>query len=172
MYGTALYELAADEKLEEQLLEELEQVSRSITAEPDYLKLLALPSVPRAKRCQSLEEVFGGRVHAHLLNFLKLLCEKGKIRDLPDCARQYRVCYNEAHGIVEATAITAVPMTSEQAETLTRKLAAITGKTIQLTQRQDPACMGGVRLELGGAQLDGTVQNRLDELRRLLKATV
>lgn len=172
MYGCALYELAADEKLEQQLLEELEQVSASLTAEPDYIKLLSLPSVPRAKRCQSLEEVFGGRVHTHLLNFLKLLCEQGKIRELSDCARQYRSCYNESHGIVEATAVTAVPMTGQQAEKLTQKLEAITGKTIQLTQRQDPACVGGVRLELGGAQLDGTVQSRLDELRRLLQATV
>lgn len=172
MYGSALYELAAEEKLEDQLLDELSQVTELVTAQPDYVKLLALPSIPREKRCKALEDVFGGKIHAYLLNFLKILCEKGTIRQLPDCNRQYRVCYNEAHGILEAVAVTAVPMTDQQAERLTRKLESITGKTVRLTRRQDPACLGGVRLDMGGAQLDGTVQSRLDEMRRLLQATV
>lgn len=172
MYGNALYELAADENLEDQILEELTQVSELICAQPDYLKLLSLPSLPRAERCKALDEVFSGKIHAYLLNFLKLLCEKGEIRNLADCQKQYKAAYNEAHGIVEAVAITAVPMTDAQADALQQKLARITGKTISLTRREDPACIGGVRLEVGGTQLDGTIQNRLDELRRLLSATV
>ena len=143
-----------------------------MTAQPDYIKLLALPSVPRAKRCQAIEEVFGGKIHPYLLNFLKLLCEKGEIRELKACVEQYRICYNQSHGILEATAITAVPMTDQQAKLLTEKLARITGKTISLDRRVDPGCVGGVRLEMDGVQLDGTVQNRLDELRRLLQTTV
>ncbi len=172
MYGNALYELAADEKLEDRLLDELTQVSQLMCAQPDYIKLLSLPSLPRAERCKALDEVFSGKIHAYLLNFLKLLCEKGEMRSLPDCQKQYKAAYNEAHGILEAVAVTAVPMTDAQTDALREKLARITGKTISLTQREDPACMGGVRLEVGGTQLDGTIQNRLDELGRLLRATV
>lgn len=172
MYGNALYELAAEEKLEDQLFEELTQVSELMCAQPDYIKLLSLPSLPRAKRCQALEDVFAGKIHTYLLNFLKLLCDKGEICALADCQKQYRIAYNEAHGIVDAVAITAVPMSDEQAKALEAALARATGKTISLTRRQDPACLGGVRLEMGGTQFDGTVQSRLDELRRLLGATV
>ena len=68
--------------------------------------------------------------------------------------------------------MSAVPLTGRQAEALRAKLAALTGKTIALSSRVDPACLGGVRLEVGGTQLDGTVQNRLDALRRRLAATV
>ena len=107
-----------------------------------------------------------------MLNFLKILCEKGEIRALADCAKQYRASYNEAHGILEATATTAVAMSSEQQAALKAKLEKITGKTVSLTCRQDAACVGGVRLDVGGKQLDGTVQNRLNELNGLLKATV
>ena len=172
MYGGALYELAAEEGLDEAVLSQLDGV-RSLFAEyPAYVKLLAMPSVPKTDRCAALDKAFRGQVEPYLLNLLKLLCEKGEIRALPDCAEEYRARYNQAHGILEATAVSAVPLTGRQAEALRAELAALTGKTIALDSRVDPACLGGVRLEVGGTQLDGTVQNRLDALRRRLAATV
>ena len=68
--------------------------------------------------------------------------------------------------------MTAVPMSEAQTEALKKKLEALTGKTIALTARVQPGCLGGVRLEVEGTQLDGTVKNRLDEVRRLLAATL
>lgn len=172
MYGGALYELAAEEGLDEAVLSQLEGVRFLFAEYPAYVKLLAMPSVPKTDRCAALDKAFRGQVEPYLLNFLKLLCEKGEIRALPDCAEEYRARYNQAHGILEATAVSAVPLTGRQAEALRAKLAALTGKTIALSSRVDPACLGGVRLEVGGTQLDGTVQNRLDALRRRLAATV
>ena len=171
-YGGALYELAAEEGLEEVVLQQLCEVRRLLAENPAYEKLLAMPSVPKAERCAALDEAFGGQVEVYLLNFLKLLCEKGAIRTLPDCLAEYRARYNEAHGILEATAVTAVPMSAGQADALKKKLESITGKTIAMTARVEPGCLGGVRLEVEGTQLDGTVKNRLDEMRRLLAATL
>ena len=48
----------------------------------------------------------------------------------------------------------------------------ITGKKVTLTNRIDPACMGGVRLTYDGNQVDGTVKNRLDTISNMLKNTV
>ena len=48
----------------------------------------------------------------------------------------------------------------------------ITGKTILLRNRINPACLGGVRLDYDGQRLDGTVKNRLDRLGELLNNTV
>lgn len=172
MYGGALYELAAEHGLEKTILQQLGQVDELFCNNPAYVKLLAMPSVPKAERCAALQEAFGGRAEPYLLNFLKLLCEKGEIRRFSDCAAEYRARYNTDHGILEATAVAAVPMSAGQTRALTEKLAELTGKTIALTVRVDPACLGGVRLEIGGTELDGTVQNRLAELRRRLAVTV
>ena len=104
-YGGALYELAAEEGLEEVILEQLTEVRRLLAENPDYEKLLAMPSVPKAERCAALDEAFGGQAEPYLVNFLKLLCEKGAIRTLPDCLKEYRARYNEAHGIVPKTIV-------------------------------------------------------------------
>ena len=107
MYGGSLYDLAAEEGLETRILGELEEVNALFKANPDYLHLLSIPSIPKKERCGLLDEALRGQVHLYVLNFLKILCEKGTLRELGGCTRAYRIRYNEAHGILEATATSA-----------------------------------------------------------------
>lgn len=166
MYGGSLYDLAAEEGLDTRILGELDEVVTLLKANPDYLHLLSTPSIPKKERCGLLDEALRGQVHLYVLNFLKILCEKGTLRELPGCARAYRVRYNEAHGILEATATTAVVMTAEQEKSLHEKLEKLTGKTIDLKTKVDAKVLGGIRLDIEGTELDGTVQNRLATLRK------
>ena len=166
MYGGSLYDLAAEEGLDERILGELDGVTALLNGDAEYLHLLSIPSIPKKERCALLDEAFRGQVHLYVLNFLKILCEKGTLRELPGCARAYRVRYNQAHGILEAAATTAVAMTEQQVKSLHEKLEKLTGKTIDLKTKVDPAVLGGIRLDIEGTELDGTVQNRLSALRR------
>ena len=166
MYGGSLYDLAAEAGLETRILGELEQAAQLLKANPDYLRLLSTPSIPKKERCGLLDEALRGQVHLYVLNFLKILCEKGTLRELSGCARAYRLRYNQAHGILEATATSAVPMTAQQTQALHAKLEKLTGKTIDLKTKVDPGVLGGIRLDMEGTELDGTVQNRLAALRR------
>ena len=59
-------------------------------------------------------------------------------------------------------------LTAEQKDKLRKKLEAVTGKTVQLQLRVDPACMGGVRLDYDGNRIDGTVKSHLDSIRAQL----
>ena len=101
---------------------------------------------------------------------MKILCEAGAIRLLPGCLRSYERRYDQDHNILKARAVTAVEMTQEQQEALRQKLSAVTGKTIRLTCRTDPDCLGGVRVEMDGQRLDGTVRSRLAGLRSSIAA--
>ena len=170
MYGGSLYDLAAEEGLETRILGELDEVQQLLKQNPDYLRLLSTPSIPKKERCGLLDEALRDRVHLYVLNFLKILCEKGTLRELSGCARAYRIRYNQAHGILEATAISAVPLTEQQRAALHAKLESLTGKTIDLKTKVDAKVLGGIRLDLEGTELDGTVQNRLASLRRDIAA--
>ena len=171
-YADALYELAQSEGLEEALLPELSGVEELISRNPDYVRLLCAANVPKAERLSALDEAFSGRVHTYLLSFLKLLCERGHIRALPDCERRYRSRFNADHGILEATAVTAAPLRPELREKLTLRLADLTGKRVDLRNRVDPSVLGGIRLEYEGKSLDGTVRQRLDGISKTLSETV
>ena len=53
---------------------------------------------------------------------------------------------------------------SEGVKILKEKLKKISGKEIILIQKTDPALLAGVRVELDGKLLDGTVKNRISEI--------
>lgn len=169
-YAQALYSLAQEESAAREILQQLEVLSTAFSGEPDFLRLLASPNLSKAERCQLLDESFRGKVHPYVLNTMKLQTEEGHIRHFGDCVRQYREIYNEANGVVSVTATAAVELTGEQKEKLQAKLEKITGKTVQLMTRVEPACVGGIRLDYDGKRIDGTLKNRLDAMKQLLES--
>ena len=172
VYAQALYTLAKDEGAENTVLEQLKALDESFSQEPQFLRLMAAPNLSKEERCEILDKSFRDKVHPYALNFMKLLTRKGYMRYFGDCCKAYRELYYEDNGILEVSAVTAVALTQEQSAKLKDKLAAITGKTIELNSRTDPSCLGGVRLDFDGKRLDGTVKNRLDSIAALLKNTV
>ena len=171
-YGQALFELAKEENLDTVILEQMEVLNVSFSQEPGFLRLLAAPNLSKTERCDILDESFRGKVEPYLLNFMKILTEKGYIRHFSECFKAYRSAYNADHGIVCVKAVSAVELTAAQKEKLTKKLETITGKTIQLENRLDSKVLGGIRLDYDGIQVDGTVQSRLDAVSSMLKNTV
>ena len=172
VYGEALYELAKEDNLAADIGAQLKVLKVSFQQEADFIKLLSTPSLTKAERCQILDDSFRGQVHPYLLNFMKILTEKGYMRYFSDCATAYMNRYNQDNGILPVTAVTAVALSAEQTEKLTAKLDKITGKHVELINRIDPSCLGGVRLDYDGQRLDDTVSHRMDTIRDMLKNTV
>ena len=172
VYGESLYTLAREEKLSEQIGGELTALRDGFRQAPEFIRLLSSPSLTKAERCQILDDSFRGTVHPYVLNFLKILTEKGYMRHFSDCCDAYTEHYDQDNGILRVTAVTAVALSPEQAGKLTQKLSRITGKEIALRNRIDPAVLGGVRLDYDGQRLDDTVSHRMDAIRDLLNKTV
>lgn len=167
-YGLALYTLAKEAALEEAILWQLSALSQGFAQEPDFIKLLHSHNLTKQERCNILDASFRESCHSYVVNFLKLLVEKGYVKHFEACCEAYRNQYNQDHGILPVRAVTAAPLTGEQANRLTEKLSQLTGKAVQLTNQIDANCLGGIRLDYDGKQLDDTVAHRLERIRALL----
>jgi F-type H+-transporting ATPase subunit delta len=172
LYGQSLYDLAAEEGLSEEILMQMEAVEKIFAENPDYITLLLEPSIPRRERLGLLEEAFKDQLHPYLLNFLMILLENNLLRGFGSCSRTYRGSYYKDHGIAEATVTSAVALTDEQSDSLKAKLEKISGKRILLRQKVDSSLLGGLRVEIEGKLLDGTVMGRLTDLRKKVSETV
>lgn len=172
VYGEALYTLAQEEGLSAAILQQLRVLDESFSREPDFLRLLSAPNLSKEERCGIVDDCFRGKVHGYVLNFLKILTEKGYIRHFGECVRAYTGRYQQDNGILPVTAVTALPLTDVQKRKLTDKLNRITGKQVELTNRVDSTVLGGVRLDYDGKRVDDTVSHRLDTIRAMLKNTV
>lgn len=168
VYGEALFELSMEENRDAAILSQVRAVDGILGAEPGYARLMDARSLPVAERLSMLDEAFGKQVDVSLLNFLKILCQRGAFDQFHGCAEVYESLYNEHHNIMPVTVVTAVPLDAAQRARLTEALAGRTGKTIELTEKVDPELRGGIRCEMAGKRLDNTILMKMDSLRRAL----
>ena len=171
-YGGGLWLLADEEGCADDLLEDVRALESVLSDSPQYLKLICAPHILLEERLSLLDDAFRGKAHPYLLNFMKLLCERGHFALLPDCLAEFRRRYDEANRIENVTVISAVPLTAEQTEAVREKLRQRLGKNIRLSSRVDPSLVGGVRIETESAALDGSVRSRIDSIRAALRQSV
>lgn len=166
-YGKALYELAEEIGKEKAIRQQLEVICEAVESQKTYINLMDTPALGSGEKCCLIQEAFGNAEEL-LRNFLCILCEKRAFYSLSVCRKAFNDAYDEAHTIVRATAITAIPLKLRQKKALVDKLSAMTGKTVELENQIDPDLIGGIRLRYGGVQLDDTIQARLETLRKSL----
>jgi F-type H+-transporting ATPase subunit delta len=99
------------------------------------------------------------------------LLEQNRLGDVESLMRDVLV-YRAQHGHVEATAVSAYPLTSAVRSALLAELKHEYpgGKSYTLNERLDAALVGGVRLEMAGEELDLSVRDKLNRFKRLTAA--
>lgn len=172
LYGGSLYDLAAEEQLTSTVMQQMTEVRQLFWDNPDYLRILGEPSIPADERIKLIEDAFGSQAERYLVNFIKLLCERNLLGEYAGCCEEFIRRYNADHNIAEAVVISAVALSESQIEALTVRLEKISGKQITLIQKTDPSVVAGLRVEIEGKLLDGTVQNRLSGISRKLNEII
>lgn len=163
-YALSLYEVAKDCGKVESFYEELSQAARVFEDYPEYLKLLTTPSIPLPEKQDALKQVFGGKAHDYVLNFLLLLTEKRRIGLISEICKAYQDQYYFEEGIAEVVAVTASPMDEALQNKLRDKMRAVTNKKVILRNEVDPKIIGGIVLRIDNRQVDTSVKTRLAEI--------
>lgn len=82
----------------------------------------------------------------------------------------YEDQYYDFKGILRVVAVTAIPMKDEAKDKLATVLKEKLDKEILITNRVDEDIIGGVKLEIEGKLIDGTIKGKLDSMARTFKA--
>ncbi|MBE6807623.1 MAG: ATP synthase F1 subunit delta [Ruminococcaceae bacterium] len=168
-YAEALFALAVECGQEKPYLEALEAVDALFADHPDYLDLLAAPSIPQGERAGLIEQALGDRLPEQVLSFVQLLTAHGRIRTLPACTEEYRRLYQAAVALSTAYVTSAVALTEDQKTRLSEKLAKKFGRRIELVCEVDEHLLGGLTVRLDGVVLDGSLRHRLQEVKDVME---
>lgn len=168
-YAEALFALAAEQRLEKTYLEALETVDGLFADYPDYVDLLAAPSLPQSERAGLLAQAFGDTLPEQVLSFVQLLTAHGRIRSLPDCVEEYRRLYQAAVALSTAYVTSAVALTEDQKTRLAEKLAQKFGRHIKLVCQVDEGLLGGISVRLDGVVMDGSLRRRLQVVKDVIE---
>lgn len=167
-YSTALFELALEEKKLVEYGEELAGAVDALKAAPGAIAFLANPQVETKTKKDLITKCFKGEVMPNMFNFLMLLVDKRRIALLEAIEEDFHRQSNEERGIVVADVTTAGVASAAQKDAIAKKLAAVTGKTVELRMHEDASIIGGVVVKIGDRRIDGSVAGRLDALKREL----
>lgn len=170
-YGRALFLITEEENLSDKVLADVKTAEKSLRLNPEYVKLLDSPAIPKEERVALADKAFGS-LNVNLLNLIKILIEKRDARYFNKVANEYYSLYDESRGILRVEAVTAIPLTDSQRDAMTKKLSSSLNKTVVLTNTVDKTTLGGVKIRYSGVQLDGSVKTRLDKFESALKNSV
>jgi len=167
-YAQALFELAQEKGLLDQVNRELDLVLQMIEAD-GYLRAFMNDAVisPSQKRAV-LSRVLEGKVSPLVLNFLYVVVQKRRESFLPAIYRAFQDLANEALGVVEVEVRSAVPLAEETARNLEAKLVARLGKRVKFRTQVAPELIGGLVVRVGDTLIDGSVRTRLRRMHERL----
>ncbi len=168
-YAEAAFALASRDDALDAYADGLD-LAAGMLGEGDALDVLRNPARPLRQRTDVIDGLLAGRVPEPVLKLVGLLVERGKIDRLPAVATAYRRLLNERRGVVEALATAAAPLSNDDQAALQRKVARMTGRTVDLRVAVDETLIGGLTVRVGDTLYDASVRGRLERLRERLLA--
>ncbi len=169
-YGQAIFELASEKKILDQVEKELVKIIETIDSSEDLKKITEHQLLAAEVKQEIFRKVFADELSPITLNFLLLILQKKREAHLSKIVHQFVDLANEARGVVKANVKSAVKLSSEQIDALRKSLEKITGKSILIELEIDEKIMGGLIVRIGDRIIDGSVQNKLKMLEKHLKS--
>lgn len=169
-YADALFELSIEENILDEIMDQTLFLKQVMEENADFVKLLGAPTVTKDEKAAITDNVFSGKINKHLLNFIKVMIQRKDTAEMNSSFADFEKLYNKHNNIEKAVVTTAVAMSDELKARLVDKLQSLTGKKILLTNKVDPACLGGAVLLMEDMQFNDSISNKLETLKNQLKA--
>lgn len=170
-YADALYELAEDEKQLVQFKDQLKQVDQLMCENVSFYQILTHPKIHKTEKKQSMESVCQSFLDHTVLNFLKLLIDKGRFQKLHEITKEMEHRYHDEHNIVIANVKSAKALDKSECDRLKKMLEKKLAKTVDMRCVVDESLMAGLRIKINDLVLDNSALKRMDQLKTLAKST-
>ena len=106
----------------------------------------------------------GERLDGEGRNLLQVLVRNARLEIVPQIRALFDELKREHEGVLEATVISALPVTDEQVKPLLAALETKFGRKVTAQVEVDPELIGGARIVVGDKVIDATVRGRLDAM--------
>ena len=169
-YAEALFELAVQGGVTKETSEGVETVISALMQMPEYRALLASPAIGKEERLNALDTAFRGKIPDILLAILRMMVSRGHVSALSGMARDYEELARGYRGESMAVVTSAVPLKEAETVALREKLEKKLARKITLQCQVNPDLIGGIRVEVDGRVIDGSIRNKLDEIKEVMNS--
>ena len=167
VYAKALLGAAEKTGQSAAVVEELESLVADVLDRlPKLDAVLSSVLVGVDDKVAMLDRALGGQASPLLLIFLKVVARHGRLDCLRTIRRQARKLFDKLHGRIRVQLTTATPLDGPLTKKLVDALRLSLGGEPVVTQRVDPALIGGAVVRIGDTVHDGSIANQLKSVRQ------
>lgn len=170
-YAKALFDLTKDAPNRSAIADLLTGLGRQLEERGALADACLNPRYPasakRALLVEAAQRAGGGDLAA---KFLGLLLKKNRLVFLSAIASAYQALLDEEAGMRRVSVTSARALDQKEQDALSRKLQAVTGRTVSMDLTVDPGILGGLVIRSGSVSYDASLKGQLQRLRRQLVA--
>ena len=170
-YATAMADIALEQGAADPVKKQLDDFGAAYAESAELRNVLANPAVERTAKHGVIEKL-ATRLGASRIvrNFLFVVVDNQRTHLLPEILQSFEEVIRQRQGAAEAEVTSATELTAPQKTQLQQTLERLTGRKIQAKYSLDPALLGGAVVRIGDTIYDGSVRNRLNQMRARLAA--
>jgi F-type H+-transporting ATPase subunit delta len=169
-YASALFELADGQNQLDAVAADLATLRGMLGESADLRLLVASPVIGREAQGKAMAALLEATGASSLVRrFLGIVCQNGRLRDLPGMITAYLAELARRRGETAAEVVSAMPLTEAQTEALSETLRRLVGNKVAVNARVDADLLGGLVVKVGSRMFDSSVRTKLQRLRLAMK---
>ncbi|AQR60400.1 F0F1 ATP synthase subunit delta [Brevundimonas sp. LM2] len=169
-YAQALFDLALETGKLDAVRSDLLSLKAAWIESDDLRRMAQSPLLSAEEQGRGLTAVAtAAKFETTTVNFLGLLAQNGRARDLAGVITGFETLYARHTGVVAAEIVSAVALTPLQTTHIRGALVQALGKVPELTTRVDPSILGGLKVKVGSKLFDASLKTKLDQMKFALK---
>jgi F-type H+-transporting ATPase subunit delta len=142
----------------------LAREQNALAAWSDALELIGAPNVGAAQLEDLILGVIGEKISGEVRNLVQMLAQNRRLELMPQIRELFLGLRREHEGALEATVVSALPVSDSQLQTLVTLLEQKYRRRITARVELDPQLIGGLKIMIGDKVIDATVRGRLDAM--------
>jgi F-type H+-transporting ATPase subunit delta len=168
-YASSLFALAAEKKIIDAVRKELILVSKQMQKTGSTSRFFNNPLIPSAEKQRVIEDVCNKLgLCTHVLNFMRLLVDNGRVQLLSRISFFYNQLADTAQDRTTARVVAAVEIDEAIRVKLAQLLEKKFKKKIVLECDVNPELIGGLKIELNNQVIDYSIKGELERIKEVL----
>lgn len=167
-YAKALFELANEQNMLEQVHKDMQLVQQTIKASRELRNLIKSPVVKYDKKNEIFDEIFAKYISPLTKSFMNLVIKKSREGALSDVVDQFHRIYLQNNNIEEAYLTTALDLGQDFKNAIIALVQKDTNHKVQLEEKFDQNIIGGFILKYSDKQYNASVSRSLELMRQEL----
>tara|TARA_Y100000766_G_C18598378_1_gene455390 strand:+ start:119 stop:661 length:543 start_codon:yes stop_codon:yes gene_type:complete len=164
-YAEAFLQVANDLNQTEEIVIQAKEILNLMSESPELEKALSSPILEKESKKDIIIQLFSEKINQSLLNLLKLLADRQRIGILVPILHRFLELYRENSNIALATVTSAVELSDEQKDLITKKISAIAGtEKLELVTKTDSTLIGGFVASVGSKVIDASLASQIRKL--------